>query len=1739
MRIILLSLLLLSCINSHAAFDAVQLILEQQFEQPLRWDNVEGGSEWFGGEPIQRQGWTGQHRIHLGPGEHTAIRVPSDEMLRIVRRDGEPLTNEDIEISQSNGNGLAKVITALVDPDNSHLIVTPEANSDQLLHVQRPAHLEHSVDLMLYVSRREHWHKIAPHRQLIELPGEYVELRRDKDAVTKPYWRLDKTATQIKINGPARLLLEQRYIFQNNDHAMLQSYRLYSRLDEIPAQSHIVETGPETLHPLSINGRATALGRLEQRYFNIPAGQHTLSLSSTAPLYVRLIQQIDSDYLLPGLNAPKIQAAETWKEAQQTDSFAEKSLQNAWQIVQDNSRREGVLHGAANLKQTMMKEHQPLVAETNRLANAHSFYRDLPPDTVQTITPEPAWFTNPSLIRWPQLNRTRVMAEQHIESAIAGLGKAVFYKVSRQSQHFSLPKRHSPSKLRLLLNQADIEQDQTLWLQFDQQPPLKIKASTSLIASKAQWLADRGESGLWLQSHRHQQHHSPTLDGAFAQREIPAPLIDVATLELDLPAHVQTIRLWPDPTSISAPRIALQYQTSAVYKLSQTDYLAAWEKGSTKNFDGERLSRLLNMPITTLNENEKLLANHWQPLRRLMHSQQQRFKQNVSAASAIKPTSDSQNIHHTKKLITQAQAAQQHSWIDALASWRKATLLAADETRIVAAMGQVGALQNLGEHHLAEHLLKGIYLHDLDTSMRQAAFQQLLKHYQHTQNISAQQALLASEILREPSIGSVTHYANLLLDDGKIEMALWLAWALPPTDNIANLQLSAAYQNGWWLMFEQALKQASEEDAAIWQGYRAQSQGRYQDALQHWREGGQQGQALTSHLNSGLKLRTALDSLNEETLSAWSAWQLQHPGPWRWRKETGLITEAAAAATLYVIERDLMTSAYRGSKDQSVKLRLAGPAQLRLKVRPVHQRPFVTPLSGWLQLRDGAQQWVLPFHNNYPSSDLHWIGQTDALAGTNEVLEYNVGSGIHELELSAGEFDFLASAEVYRPQIPLAVLPPITPSTLTEFSQHNYASRDTLAVHCDLFGQEALLYICKHKDKQTHSGDSKPLVTQWPFPNIETTKLAALQHTPVNINDTEVNRHSDAREQIIQWLWLAKRNPQRLLEAASEVEALALAEPINPNLKKLAAALVQQTRWQTITNVSHSAGLRYRQVTGWQPESAFGQTRRILLDIEDPSVHIVGRHAKLGLAMNNRRATRIKLALSLASLPYASASQTRLEVNLNDNQAHTVMIRPDGNTTNLELDIPAGHHALRFTLRDSVANQFVQVRLWERPADSHNADFIPLLRESRRAYHIATANEPIRLQLQGPGLIRADAQQGDSVVQDFRKLVAGWQELVFYPHPEQKQTLYRFYRRVNDQNTPTKSIRTGAELSPKPVPWPELQIDPITTQPLLGVVDTLPLMGQEDGTWSFTARMVNRRQVDEDSRSQAAERFLELRTDHRHYDPFQHSYYQGWLLARLREEGGATLAGNGRWQHQPRWHSFRLGMQGSLYLQSPNGSNTEWAATWRGELSQRRDIDLKTHHRIYAKLFQRWLSLDDFEAYRRAELDQDVFSRYKADHRRGLTLGDRLSHRPWLDTEWYGNLSLHSNESLLPWRYDYFNAKGGWRQLLGSFQIDAEFGYRHYRSDEDRASSLTRKHLKLDVEWNRWHSRWRRWQVQFQIRRDLDVSDTSFWLGLSWHGGNGRGLRDFRHGEAAFRNLREQQRPHQINNELIFGDRHE
>ena len=398
------------------------------------------------------------------------------------------------------------------------LLLDQFVDETRVIVVERPSTATGSLKFGLFVSRHENLGTLAPYRQLHELAAPEHRLLLDSEGAAQRVWALAPAqAVKVRVHGPARLALGGRWQYPELEAGLVQTWQVTvqaRRLEEgasttagtaagttVPAAttsasantifnaypdsnaglqhsvapasdaapvpaSLALEAGPvlaELQYVASsdsddlarLDGSNVLLSDEKTAYFEVPAGDHELTLLSNGPILARLLQQELFDYRLPQWNAGldlSAAASAAASAAQATGSTAsvtqaspwalpqaelqnaisadaDVALQAARRLQQDNRHRDGSLLASA-VMQTAAQERRdmPAVREAAReFKDQSTHWQDVLP--AQKWSPQEArfaWYLNPRLLNIGERGWGKVIAARHEDALLAGLDSGRF-----------------------------------------------------------------------------------------------------------------------------------------------------------------------------------------------------------------------------------------------------------------------------------------------------------------------------------------------------------------------------------------------------------------------------------------------------------------------------------------------------------------------------------------------------------------------------------------------------------------------------------------------------------------------------------------------------------------------------------------------------------------------------------------------------------------------------------------------------------------------------------------------------------------------------------------------------------------------------------------------------------------------------------------------------------------------------------------------------------------------------------------------------------------------------------------------------------------------------------------------------------------------------------------------------------------------------------------------------------------
>ncbi len=618
---------------------------------------------------------------------------------------------------------------------------------------------------------------------------------------------------------------------------------------------------------------------------------------------------------------------------------------------------------------------------------------------------------------------------------------------------------------------------------------------------------------------------------------------------------------------------------------------------------------------------------------------------------------------------------------------------------------------------------------------------------------------------------------------------------------------------------------------------------------------------------------------------------------------------------------------------------------------------------------------------------------------------------------------------------------------------------------------------------------------------------------------------------------LGEANPERLVEVEARAQELYERHSCVAGLKALLGRLSVRTAWQSVANIRSSAGIRYVPTSSWQNESPYVRARQAVFGpVHEDEVLLQGINP-IVYNVQSPRTEDVVLHFELPRVPHLAPVPATVAWQVDEGPVERAELTPETPVGNTRIKVARGHHSLRVWIENPRRNQFLRVRLQDPDGvghvDASGAYF-------ERRYYLATPEVPVVAAIKGPAWVRVDELKGKRAVFSYRSIGEGWHEIRLQP-TQGNEALYRISARS------ISSVGRFAGVPPESPDYTEMSGPPfsLAASPVPSAArfhDGFAFGGQQDGTWELETSAVKRRDVGEDTGSKDAEQFLQLAVRHRYYSDDMPAYFKTEVLARKHEFGGPTIGIFEDFTYLPRSVPLTFNLAGNVYIQAPKSGEvywgkgrTEWSAYLRGRVSQKRDFNEKSYHVPAASIFVRALSMNEDSRYKGKELDRDVFTDYKADHKIGWRIGDTFYHRPFLDTLLFGGVSLTTNEQMNPFKLDYVSFRTGWSQLFGAVQTDLGYRFTHYYSDADRSGSNNRDFLSLGAHWDYWLENQDRVRLGFKTEYDLEAGEPSGSLNFSWFWSEGRGLKDFRpRAEERFHDLKERAVPSNRNNAVDY-----
>ena len=1731
--VVLLATPLILCAGSRdipvtsAVLDPLALDLRSRLQTDGGWENIEGSPWWISGKVPAFDCSQGLHVLILQPGEDVFLYRPDESMLRMVLDHAD---DPRPDVYAGSGTGLTLRVAPLArkkgeDVSGRSLLYRFSRESQRVIRVVLPEDAGCTTRLALFFSRMTPPKLPELYRECAPVCGDPVVMKEDGRPGSRDFQRFARgKATWFDITGPVRLDLEHYIILSGQESSRIIPYEWDCSLDTTALEPLRFVTGPLSSKIMRIQDLPRALGRREHGYIFVPEGRHRVGITPSRDMLVRMRVHDGGEFLFPKLNFMKY-----LQPADPTRCDPLKIRSRALVLAEDNSRREGGLQAAAMMRQVAeVRSDVPVLASLARTDESRfTFFQDIFPQgngrsrQVCFLTPMPDFPKHK--------DRQLVVHARQWRSLVKTLGRARFFSLPPNGtwSRFAVPERPAPSTVRVavVLPQANAAMD----VRIGDGDPVRflVRPGEYLFHEDVSPVPDTAQAGLFLLRERFGKLDTSTMGGPFSTVESNAPLENVGWVDLELPASAHTVDVRVQGGQVL--ETALEYRTSRPFALDESLYAFLINQRGGNPLD------LFLGELAAAGSIPPRLASHWQPLIRFLKARNTLFRSAVDQKwepSCLRPLAGMHGIRDIGQVEDLARAAQKAGdYPGALEYWAAITRLAGGESRTRALREQDRCLEVLGEKYMAGMILRYEYVHG-DPASRGTALELLREKASALQDEDMLLSLAVVGFMDSRTPEHLKRVCELLLAQGTYGLGLTAGLLLPNSLRPVPELITAATEEGWVETVRSLTALLPAKERLFRQGFDAARAGDFSRAEDLWSLGKGKTLGFYKALRTGRDIAARLYSgqVGEkvQALHDWEIWTAAYPGPAIWQKSPDLVRSSSGMVRTRSLTSDLTTSWHLAGGKEPVVLDAWGPARLRLVVRPLHAPGSTAAQNGWLEIRDHKGSRMIPVTRNRPTQGME-VDNDSRLPGRALTEELVLGAGPQHLRLRSMSFPCLVRVEQLQPVYRIPVLPMLRPDTVraackglpVEIPQPEISLvswNDRLVVISDQ-GSEKNMYDEGWIWKTLGPGRSDPDAVDPAM----TPRDPASEKISAPVSDPRRDLVETARELVFQ----AETHPDSRIGAEAALRQMTRDHPERSELRILRDRVGTSMTWERIPAESNAGSYAFP-LAGWEPETPGLRARKALLPCLFPGEHVLSRPGNLVVDMYNLTTTRLLVEAFLGDFPWLPEMPLVFWHAIDGNPPAYMRLTREHPEMALELSIPAGEHVVRVGVDTLFTNQFVRIRIQEpgQGCSSFACSDPGWSENTARVYDVATPVYPARYRIMGPAWIRVDRRDVAFTPTDYRYFPQGIHDLVLEPPADRMEAFFRVFRRAAVKDDPVPPLEREVRIAYDQVPGPEVAVaDPVV--PLqAGFPDGDSPVNGEDGTWEMEGGYHFRRDVQEDSDGDG-EQYVEMVATHRFFYEDLPGYLKtGLTPLRIRKDGGILSAIAEDFVYTPEFLPFSVGLGAQFQVQNPEGSSldfpgtgkgdTEWSGLLRAGISQQRTLCPEIWHLPGARIFGRILSLENTDGYDPDDVDQDIFTPYKHDHRYGISLGDTLTWAPFADTRLFAGINVGSNEDFNLFSPDNIRARVGWKQLLGPVQTGMGLRHTHYFEDDDRSTDSDRTFVDIDLTWTRWTRDQDRWQVGVSGILDTDSGDWSSALVLRWLIGNSRKLRDFRRQETVF-----------------------
>lgn len=1451
-------------------------------------------------------------------------------------------------------------------------------------------------------------------------------------------------------------------------------------------------------------------------------------------------------------------------------------------FARDNTMRQGGLNAYMWMRAIAAYRHSdpdyrdeltaPELASKIRGKFAH--FRDLLPSSSQSVAPRYVRFPIRSIRSPKQPFRQIVLGAQHVEEAAGQLPAAILFPMSSDIAdgsgplQYHMPENLGPSVLRVVVDKATVGDSSNFTIQYDERLPIDFRVGPTTDIHSALLKPGYQEAAVLALANRHFPFDGSTLGGPFASIGRNTDTTVAATHELIVPAGVKRVTVRATDGEPNSTLVGIQYLTSRYQKLSESEWLYHQRE-------------LLSGDPARIEFSQKLLKNQVVDTTRLVDSHLTTFQASISRPTNA-PTTTPLSPNDAANIL--AEAEKQHfesnttSLIEILSDLAEVSI---NEVRSAALLARADALRQVGESFLNNRELRGLMAFGDDRNLRTEAWRRLMNQARELPfaHLLIEQYMIFHMLNTDDATERhqlSIDLAKQLVEHDRFRMGFF-ASAPKSNGSPEEFHIRSLFSMRWWEIMQNFANHSSKPKSKLWAGLKEIQRGNTESGLTELEEAGEEGHAWVEHWHAAVAINEQLKSPDVsqriDALSDWEHWQLSHPGPRVWEPSPDLVTGCRAAKHVYSSMRDLRSQFFIAAPEDPGVIEVSGPSTIRIELRPIHIDNADSRFDEWFTVTSNGQRGLVAALGNTPSQQLRIEGVKGSVPGRLAITEIKVPEGLHRLELASQNHLFLFRVLQDRPEIKLPALPALSPSTIAKVVTGNYGANMVVEASGNEVDNDCVRLIDDRNTctsyaigKLADPNDCHSIQQAWAWLVARHEALAKANEIRLMPNDLpfEQTEQDDLHRQAARLAFsLRERSHDHLhrLRTIAMLQEIASVDPSREDLRGYLNSARNGTVWKKFESFDERAGVRSFVLEQWTPETPEIRIRRSLAGL-NRATWVVAGTKEASIHVRDEKPVHLRLKLRRPGVGFVPMTDTIAIVEVEEKIQR---VQVDGESEQqLDLHLSAGSHHVRVAQETAWANHMLHVEAFEVLPDGRELPFGANAvggQPRNRTWMVALPEEPIKFTVQGPGLYRIDRRVNGrsksevvTIAEPVRK------SITIYPHDGRLKEFVRIFElTVTDKPARIYSPKQRIPEQPKPVSEPvvqaawlqpveafgglddfeDLALLPPDSQPaLIGEPDFQELGWQNLGTIAAHLSYRQRRALDElQNPSAAPGRFMELGLSRYFFDPWANSYERTQFLLRPRLDGSTSFGLNHREDHvyQPHecnppepdrgWGPIRTHWQAGLFAQDAGRplidgvSSLPWSAFANGGVSRRQHLNEFWHRTPRLEFFSRYLS-EEQNGFESGVLDQDVFTRYKADHQYGLRLSDQWVYQCCIDQRFWMRPMLVSNtDQVIP---DNLGIHFGVDQMIGPVQLRLGYRLTGYFADNDRSSAAVQNLFDLDAMLETWHSRFWRIETRFSVRHDANNGGTSFQFNLRSFFNQGRGFRDMRPNSILFRPIREE-----------------